>query len=131
MIIGEVLQGISGTAKTYFGPWMPADGNLAVMSCEVIQTDGMDNFNVTVETKNSEQSDKDAASPAGGASNAITLSAETITKFNVGAKLSDTTNAGFKELFRYKFTSEASDAIGSGGTGFVHFRMLAPAWLTH
>ena len=130
MIIGQVLQVQVGTNQTYYGPWSSAEGNLAVVSCEVIQTAGLAGFEITVQTKNTEDSDKDQVSPAGGTSNSITLSTETLTKFNVGAKLSDTTNLGFKELYRYKYFVDGGES-DPGGTGFVHFRMLNPAWLTH
>lgn len=131
MIIGETLMSSdNSTVKTYFGPWMAAEGNLAVVACEVVNTTNLQSFTVTVQTKNSEQSDKDAANPAGGASNVITLSTETLTKFNVGAKLSDTVNDGFKELYRYKYSVTGALAIGAGN-GYVHFRMLNPSWVTH
>lgn len=129
MIIGQVLMSPEETLTTYYGPWVTAEGNLAVVACEVINTENVESFSVTVQTKNSEESDKDAVAPQGGADNAITPATETVTKFNVGAKLSSTTDLGFKELMRYKFKVTA--ASGTGANGFVHFRMMNPAWLTH
>lgn len=126
MIIGQVLQAIDTTA-VYYSPWMSAEGNLAVISCEVVASN-LGAFAITVQTKNTEDSDKDAVAPNGGTSNAITLTTETVTKFNVGGKLSSSTDLGFKEMFRYKYELNNSEI---GGTGFVHFRMLNPAWLTH
>jgi hypothetical protein len=133
MIIGQVLQGVEQTTVTYHSPWMPAEGNLAVMSCEVVDSQGLDSFDVTVQTKNSEDSDKDAVVPKDGANVSIGISTtETITKFNVGAKLSATgaTDVGFKELFRYKYDVTGPETPGAAN-GFVHFRMLNPAWLSH
>ena len=130
MIIGETLMSSgSSQVKTYYSPWMPAEGNLAIVSCEVATTSNLTSFTVTVQTKNSRQSDKDASNPAGGAANPITLTTETVTKFNVGAKLSDAVNDGFKEWFRYKY--QLTGPLSVGTDGYVHFRMLNPAWLTH
>src|SRR5882672_2053685 len=100
MIIGQTLQSVdTSVVKNYYSPWMPANGNLALVSCEVVDTNNLQGFTITVQTKNSLDSDKDFATPTGGGTNTITLTAETVTKFNVGAKLSDTVNTGFKELF--------------------------------
>lgn len=131
MIIGEVLMSYEGgVAKTYFGPWMPSEGNCAVMCCEVTYTSRLDSFEVSVQTKHPDQSDKDAATPYLGADNAITLTSETMTDFQVGTKISDTTNQGFKELYRYKYVVTGSLVEGDGN-GFVHCRMLNPSWLTN
>lgn len=127
MIIGQVVHAPVSSKATYYSPWMPVKGNLAVISCEVVDTANMSTFTVTVQTKTKQQSDASAGSfvPQGGATNAITLTAETITKFNVGAKLSDAVNNGFEELFRFKY-----DATGSAtAPAWVHFRMLNVAWL--
>jgi hypothetical protein len=132
MIIGQVLQGVEQKG-TYYSPWMSAGGNLAVMSCEVIDSQGLESFKVSVQTKNSEDSDKDAATPKDGANVSIGISTtETITKFNVGAKLSATgaTDVGFKEIFRCKYDVTGSESVGAGN-GFVHFRVLNPGWLTN
>jgi hypothetical protein len=133
MIIGQVLQSVVQATKTYYSPWIPTEGNLAVISCEVVDSEGLESFEITVQTKNSEDSDKDAVTPKDGSSVSITIATtETITKFNVGAKLSATgaTDVGFKELFRYKY-EVAGPTEGASGNGFVHFRMLNPGWLTN
>jgi hypothetical protein len=111
---------------------MQAEGNLAVISCEVVDSAGLESFRITVQTKNPEDSDKDAVTPKdGGSVNIAITTTETITKFNVGARLSATgaTDVGFKELFRYRYDVEGPE--GATGNGFVHFRMLNPGWLTN
>lgn len=131
MIIGQVLMCTDNSAvKTYYSPWMPSEGNCAVMCCDVIACNLLSACAITVQTKNSDQSDKDAATPYLGSSNSITLTAETMTEFPVGTKISDTTNAGFKELYRYKFVVTGDAGFGTGN-GFVHCRMLNPSWLTN
>lgn len=131
MIIGQVLMATDNSGvKTYYGPWMPSEGNCAVMCCEVVATYQLQSFAVTVQTKDSDESDKDATTPYNGSSNSITLSTETMTDFPVGTKLSDTTNGGFKEPYRYKFVVTGPLAVG-GGNGYVHCRMLNPSWLTN
>lgn len=129
MIIGQLLDGALGTS-TYYSPWFPRAGNLAVFACEVVQTDGSPSFKITVETKDSESSDKDSGTvvPQGGANNVITATANVITTFSVGAPLDSTANNGFLQLVRFKYT--LSTAV-EGSRPWVHFRMLNPIWLTN
>jgi hypothetical protein len=89
MIIGQVLHASQEAPFTYYSPWMMAEGNLAVVSCEVIEAHGCA-MDIAVETKSAEQSDKDKTTPAGGSGSTIATTTEALTKFNVGAKLSDT-----------------------------------------
>lgn len=131
MMIGQVLQAPGTTAKTYYGPWMPAEGNMAVVTCDVVATGNLSTFVVYVETKNSEDSDNGFSYPyrgngAGGSGNSITLAAADLTSFEVGAPLSDTTNAGFKELYRYRYV-----LTPSSGNAFVQFRMINTSWLAN
>lgn len=130
MIIGQLLDGNEDGSTTYYSPWFPRGGNRAVFACEVINTDQLLSFAVSVQTKNSESSDKDAGTfvPNNGANNAITLSAGTITTFTVGAALDDTANNGFLELVRFVYTLYDETA---GSRPWVHFRMLNPIWLTN
>lgn len=45
MIVGEVLMSYEGgVTKVYFSPWMPSEGNCAVMCCEVTYTNNLDAF---------------------------------------------------------------------------------------
>ncbi len=120
----------TSSVKIYYSPWMPAGGNGATMCCEVVAAHRLDGFDITVQTKNSDQSDKDATPPYLGADKPVTLSTETRTDFSVGTKISDTVNAGFKELYRYKYIVTGDIGVGTGN-GYVHFRMLNPSWLTN
>jgi hypothetical protein len=62
-----------------------------------------------MESKNSE--DADSAATAVGASGAISSGVGTVLGTNL------------KELVRYKYV------VSGGGTAWVHFRVLPPAWL--
>ena len=128
MIIGQaLLSQNSTTGNVYYSPWFPRGGNKAVFSCELIAsadtTNDIDAFNIEVETKNAEDSDKDAVTL--GSANSITLGTdENITSFESGAGLSSASQ-GFKELARFKYTVTAK----ANGLAWVHFRMLHPSWL--
>src|SRR5262252_9015983 len=128
MIIGQTIVATpDGVTTVYYGPWFHRNGNLAVMACDVIATSGLGAFVIDVQTKNTDESDKTVVNPNSGASNSITLTANTVTNFQVGAALTSTALLGFKELVRFKYGITASGA----GNGWVHFRILNPAWLTN
>lgn len=63
MAIGQIIRATkhasSPTDTSYYSPWFPAGGNQAVFTCDVIAAQGLSYFKITVQTKNSEQSDKD------------------------------------------------------------------------
>ena len=130
MIIGETLLSENSTdGDTYFTPWFPTGGNLAALTCEVIAVAGaskIDSFKVQVQTKNKEDADKDAVDLLGTAQS-ITLTAGAYTKFNAGASLDSTTDAGFLELVRFMYIPKAD----AGKLAWVHYRMLPPSWLTN
>lgn len=135
MIIGECIIAATDTLQetytVYYSPWFPRGGNAATFVCEVIATTNIAEFLIDVQTKNSEQSDneQDTFSPANGASNSITLTSNTATKFTVGAALNSTASNGILELVRFRYQIIADE--GFSGRGFAHFRMLNPSWLTN
>ena len=106
MIIGVNLRSDDSTnGDTYFSPWFPRSGNKAVFSCDLINaapSGNIDEFSVQVQTKNSEDSDKDAVDLLGTAQ-AVTITAGTITSFEAGAGLD----------------SAADIAVGSDGTAWI------------
>jgi hypothetical protein len=130
MIIGQTLSSQSTSGTTYYSPWFPRGGNAAVFSCEVIASadtaNDIDTFTIQVETKNQEDSDKDAVDVGSAAT--ITLGTdENITSFERGASLSDGAAQGMKELVRFKYTVTAR----TSGRAWVHSRMLNPSWLSN
>lgn len=122
MIIGQTIFVDGEPVISYYSPWFARRGNAAVFVCDVIQTADVNSFDVGVETKASEESDGSAVALA---SEPITLTANTRTSFEVGSGLA---GAGFKDLVRFRYDLAWN---GSGvDLGYLHFRMLNPAWLT-
>ncbi len=127
MLIGTTIHANAGQTKTYYSPWFPRGGNGSYFSCQVIAQGQLASFEITVQTKNSEQAD---ASAHGYAAQAITLTDYQVTTWFRG----DDTNAsgvnpgssaqGMLELVRFKYV-----VVGDQDAGFVHFRMMTPAWL--
>lgn len=129
MPIGQTLRApTSATEVTYFSPWFSRGGNKCTLTCDVIASDGLTHFKIAVQTKNSEQSDKDQSTfvPQSGGATTMTLTTNSQTRWQVGANL-DSANNGFLELVRFKYQVKAD----SGKHGWVHFRMLDPQWLTN
>lgn len=127
MILGQLLDGIASTTSTYFSPWFPRGGNLAKFTCQVFEFDEIDKFQISVQTKNSEDSDKDATAPQGGSAQNMTLTQLALTTWEVGANLSSA-NAGFKELVRFKYEVVS---LTASTEPWVHFRVLNPLWLSN
>lgn len=128
MHIGQVLIAAESAISNYYSPWFPRGGNGAKMACQVIADGGLDDFSILVQTKNSE--DDDAAAVAFGTAQTITRgTAYKVTAWDVGTTV-DGTGAGMKELVRFKYIVEGPTTPGSI-MGWVHFRMLAPQWLTN
>lgn len=130
MILGQLIVGIANTTVTYYSPWFTRGGNLAKFSCQVVAYDdlaGSDKFQIGVETKNSEDSDKTVTTPQGGAAVAMTLSPLTIKTWQVGANLSSA-NVGFLELVRFKYQIVS---VNANKEPWVHIRMLNPVWLSN
>ncbi|MFQ5506464.1 MAG: hypothetical protein ACE5F1_16970 [Planctomycetota bacterium] len=125
MILGQVLIAAQNITTHYYSPWFPRGGNAARMASQVIADDGLDSFKITVETKNT--TSDDAAALELVTAQAITLGTPyTITDFDAGDDV-DGTGAGMLELVRFKYIVKG----GANAFGWVHFRMLAPQWLTN
>ena len=123
MFFGQLLNSnLVDNGFDYYSPWFARGGNLAEMVADIIQISAGCSVEVTVETKNSEQSDKAAATNTSWNSGAIT----TVTRqsFSAGATMSDTVNEGLLELVRFKVTVTTT----SGNQEWVHMRMLNPSW---
>lgn len=129
MILGQLLDGGKSRTATYFSPWFPRGGNLATFTCQVFDSAGLsgtDKFQITVQTKNREDSDNSASVPAGGGTNVIAMTPVlSETTFQVGGDFSSAVNAGFLELVRFKY--ELANSTGAVDP-WVHFRMLPPNW---
>lgn len=127
MIIGQVLHAINGADGTetyYFSPWFGRGGNLMGLVADIIATEGLKEFGVTVQTKNTEDAD-----PGTGLTSEMVVNPVTAGTHNsvVGATLPGAT-AGALELVRYRFRLEVA---GTTADGWIHFRMLNPTWLTN
>jgi hypothetical protein len=110
MIVGETLLG--GT--TTYTAWESALGPAVTCFVQVIAFGDTNGFDVTIETKNVDETDAQAVTATGGAF-------ATITQAGTFQKRA----TGLKQLYRLKLV------VSSGGEGdekFVHVRRLAPAW---
>ena len=125
MLIGQTIFGEDSAATDFYTPWFPRGGNRAIMTCNLLNDMNLSTLTIFVQTKNSEQSDDEASEPVGW-SQAITAGTSN-TSWDAGAALSDTTNAGFKELVRFRMSIRAS----SGNIALAHIRMLQPQWFTN
>ena len=123
--IGQTVMAGDGTGTTYYSPWFPRGGNQGNFVCDLIATNKMSSFNIQVQTKNSEDSDKDRVNVGSPAT--ITLTKGEQTEFKRGAVLSDTANIGFKELVRFEYVLVAE----TSSVGTVHFRMQNVSWLSN
>jgi hypothetical protein len=132
MFIGESLHASSLDSQsptTYYGAWFDTRGNGAEFVCNVVAHRGLadpDGCKITVQTKNSEDSD-DLAVPL--VVTTLTLSG-TVPPFNVrfsaGAQVGSS-SPGFKELARLKYELVAQNS----DPAWFHFRMLNTSWLTN
>lgn len=127
MLIGDSIHANSGETKTYYSPWFPRGGNGGNFSCQVIAQGHLASFEITVQTKNSEQPDASAHSYT---AQVIAMNDYQVTTWFRG----DDTNAsgvnpgstaqGMLELVRFKYV-----VVGDLDAGYAHFRMMVPAWL--
>ena len=113
-VIGTTLI----TPTTTYSKWFPRSGDAATFFVEVltstVNADGQ--FNVTVQTKNTEDDD---SSPA--AWNFPTILMQTLP---TTVKVWSLRVEELKELVRFKFDWD----VGTPAGVFAHFRMLPPAW---
>ena len=130
MILGQLLNGTPSTTTVFFSPWFPRGGNLAKFTCEVFASEGLGGgsefFRISVQTKNTEDSDKASITPQGGGAQNMTLTALALTTWEVGAGPSSA-NTGFLELVRFKYELVNT----TGGEPWVHLRILNPVWLSN
>ncbi|MCA9309882.1 MAG: hypothetical protein KDA21_01680 [Phycisphaerales bacterium] len=113
MIIGQTIVAEDQTGTTVYTPWFPRQGDACRSTLDVIAISASGQFDVDMQTKNSEDTDATTPSSMGDTSNATST-----TTFNC---------SGAKELCRYKITLQHSSGTG---TVYGHFRMLSPSWLT-
>jgi hypothetical protein len=113
MLIGQSVVAAQSDGATYYGPWMPRQGDALSVVLEVI--DAMTPFTLTceVQTKNNEDSDASATLLTGDAELTAT-----------GTDTLSTTGA--EELVRFKFTA-IGDTVGRADT-WVHFRTNPIIW---
>jgi len=105
MIIGQTVFGFTGT---YYSPWFPRQGDAAVFAAEVIANGVSGSLMFQIESKNREQTDA-----AGSVVGSSVLFSSGIGTFS---------GSGLLELVRFGYR------INPAGTGWVHFRVLPPAW---
>ena len=104
-----------GAGTTYYGPWMPRQGNSLSAVLEVIDAMLPFTLKLEVQTKNHEDSD---ASPTLLTGNATATGVET----------KDVSVSGAKELVRFKFTATGDPGGDTPTATWVHFRTNQPIW---
>jgi hypothetical protein len=110
IVAGDTLIG-GTTAHT---EWEDTLGDAVTCFVEVIAYGATNGLDVTIQTKNSDETDAQAVTATGG-------TFATITQTGTFHKRA----TGMKQLYRLRFV------VSSGGEGdekFVHVRRLAPAW---
>lgn len=129
MLIGQTLAApATGGGAIYYSPWFPRGGNAGVFQLDLMEVVDMSTVQFAIETKNTEDDDKDALTSFASVTISSFSSLPARTKLVAGASLdSTTTDSGFRELVRYRYTLDSSSSDG----GFIHFRMLNPAWLSN
>ena len=134
MIIGKTIFARITDApieeSEYYSPWFPANGNRAAFTVQFVAGSNIDSFDVWVQTKTSEQSDKDVTTdqPTDAKGTISTTTAYEETTWVAGAALSDSTNNGIRQLVRLKYVLKAA---GSTKPCWVTFRVVQPQWFTH
>jgi hypothetical protein len=123
MLIGQTISSETASGNTYYSPWIPRGGNAAIFVVDVIETADLQSFTITAQTKAVE--DDDSAASAVGGAKTVTLTNDTRTSFPRGTGV---TGGGFQDLVRFKYVIK--QASSPSDLGYVHFRMLNPAWIT-
>lgn len=110
MLIGQSVVAPIGGA-TYYGPWMPRQGDGLTAVFEII--DAMTPFNLVckVQTKNREDKDSSASLLTGSA----TFTTATTDHF---------TTSGAKELVRFQYTLSGDESNDT----WIHFRANPIIW---
>lgn len=121
-VIGQVLP-----VGTFYSPWFRSAGNGAEMTLDIIAINGSGaDITVTVQTKNSEQSDLQALNGTNPTWSNTAQTSTGQTTWTAGAIVGDGTNAGLLELVRFEYV-----VTGSDGWSNVFFRMLNPSWYSY
>jgi hypothetical protein len=112
MLIGQSLFAPNGSTVTYYGPWMPRQGNTFLAVVQVMKQSAS-GWSVVcdIETKNAEDPDSAVGSPIG----TVTITTPTTGR---------ATATGCLELVRTKYS-----VTGSGGDRWLHLRANPPIWL--
>ena len=122
MLIGQSIVAPNAANVVYYSPWFPRKGNAFFPSVQYLNRSGAVTFTCQMQTKNNEDSD---ASPASlGSSFSIQMT--TLGEVTLGAVPTPLPIVGCLELVRYKMTIS-----GSGADRWVHFRMMAPVWISN
>lgn len=106
MIIGQT---VFGNGSFYFSPWFPRQGDGAVFAAECIASGASGSIMFTVQTKNKAQAD----------ASLTTVGSST---FLTAGQVGTYSGTGLLELVRFAYS------VGVVGSGWVHFRVLPPAW---
>ena len=118
-------------SATYYSPWFPRMGTRATFGCNVVAASpGVDSFEIQVQTKRSEDDNREESiENVGAAEDISTLSADSVEVFQRGNSLAGAdgpTTWGFRDLIRFKYTLQSKET----GRAWLCMRMLAPSWET-
>ena len=111
MLIGETITAEDTTGTTVYTPWFPRQGNNVTSTVDVIAISSGANLAITLQTKNSDETDDTATDK----------NTNTVTATGVDPQR----DTNLEELVRYKIRLYRSSGTG---TIYAHFRMLAPQW---
>jgi hypothetical protein len=129
MFIGQSLLVDDEAGSTYYTPWFPRGGSGATLAVELIAASAGGSVIITPQSKNSEDDDQVGSLKSHVASGSVTTLG--ITSWFAGSRNNGfgatgiTDTQGFEELVRFKVVVNDTE-----GLGFVHIRMLNPAWST-
>jgi hypothetical protein len=108
MLLGELVR-TDANRQTYAGYWMPAGGNDGVAAAGVFLVSASGDFEVSLETKKSDESDAGA-----GSIGSAMITGTGVLKFDVS-------NA--QDLVRYVVEQKAAS-----GNPYVHLQFSQPLW---
>ena len=111
MLLGQSVLAPTGSGATYFGPWVPRQGNGFLATIQVLFASAGFSVVVEVQTKNEEDNDS--------VSSIVSLGTMTAT----ATGLTQAKFTGCKELMRYKYS-----VTGTGSLQWLHMRMNPPIW---
>lgn len=117
MLIGQTVfvPAAGAPGVTYFGPWMPRQGNSVTVVLEVLNASAAAGWQLKCELQTKNNEDADPVAPAGVLGSVITGAPGTV---STAPPLT-----GCKELVRYILSG-----TGSGTDRWIHFRANPPIW---